>query len=274
MGRMMRNASSVQSVFVQLLAAVSFGASALTTVAIADEYASPERTAAAVGHYARARSLLVQALDEFEQGRKIARPDLLLDSEEFRISLVSRAEELNRVLDPQPKVTRSGVRFKGAPDLVRDPRSEKVSSGLSAPETKASNSNQADTFGLPGRGALAATAGKKEPAANKAIEKPKAAAIVRKKESRITVKTEPPAVNSEVLTIAPEAPAADVVSPDAPSIDSAVKPDANAAPAAAAHPAAADSGDEDPEVKQAIEQAIKERLDRIKAETDPVQVKQ
>lgn len=81
--------------------------------------ASPERTAAALGHYARARALLVEALAEFEQGKKLARPDLLIDSEEWRLDVISRTEELNRVLDPQPRVTRSGIRFQASGLLAR-----------------------------------------------------------------------------------------------------------------------------------------------------------
>lgn len=75
------------------------------------EAASEERATAARGHYARARAMLVEALTEFEAARKIATPDLLLDPEEWRLSIVTRTEELNRVLDPKPRVTRSGVRF-------------------------------------------------------------------------------------------------------------------------------------------------------------------
>lgn len=80
-----------------------------------ERYASLERSKDAVGHYARARAMLVRALQEFEEGRKLARPDLLLDAEEWRLSVISRAEELNRVLDPQPKVVRSGTRFSASP---------------------------------------------------------------------------------------------------------------------------------------------------------------
>ncbi|MCB0344399.1 MAG: hypothetical protein KDD66_04755 [Bdellovibrionales bacterium] len=87
--------------------------------AAADDYASAERVSAARGHYARARTLLVEALAEFERGRRIARPDILLDPEEWRLSVVSRTEELNRVLDPQPRVTRSGTRFKANSLLIQ-----------------------------------------------------------------------------------------------------------------------------------------------------------
>lgn len=84
-----------------------------TALAQYNEYnQSSERSTAARGHYAHARAHLVRALEEFEIARKLSRPDLLLDSEEWRLSVVSRTEELNRVLDPQPRVTRSGVRFK------------------------------------------------------------------------------------------------------------------------------------------------------------------
>lgn len=92
----------------------------------AEESASDERTQAAIGHYARARSLLVEALDEFESARKLARPDLLIDSEEWRISVISRTEELNRILDPQPRITRSGVRFQASNRQVSTPSSKNV----------------------------------------------------------------------------------------------------------------------------------------------------
>lgn len=88
----------------------------------ADTYASDQRKDAALGHYARARAMLVSALAEFEQGRKFARPDMLIDSEEWRLSIISRTEELNRVLDPKPRVTRDGVRFKANPLMIRRER--------------------------------------------------------------------------------------------------------------------------------------------------------
>lgn len=84
-----------------------------------ERYASLERSKAAVGHYARARAMLVRALQEFEEGRKLARPDLLLDSDEWRLSIISRAEELNRVLDPKPRVVKGGVRFSASPLKVQ-----------------------------------------------------------------------------------------------------------------------------------------------------------
>ena len=85
-------------------------------------YASGERNSVALGHYARARTMLVEALAEFEQARKMARPDMLLDPEEWRTSIISRTEELNRVLDPKPRVTRAGVRFRANNLLIRRER--------------------------------------------------------------------------------------------------------------------------------------------------------
>lgn len=84
------------------------------------QYVAPvEQAEAAKAHYAKARALLVEALQEFELGRRMARPDLLIDSEEWRISVVSRTEELNRVLDPQPRVTRGGVRIQANQRLIK-----------------------------------------------------------------------------------------------------------------------------------------------------------
>ncbi|MDD2943487.1 MAG: hypothetical protein PHC51_11055 [bacterium] len=86
---------------------------------MAESYASPERQETALGHYSRARTLLLEAVKEFEMGRKIARPDLLVDPEEWRISVISRTEELNRILDPKPRITRQGVRFSAEKLLIQ-----------------------------------------------------------------------------------------------------------------------------------------------------------
>lgn len=82
-------------------------------------YASEQRKNAALGHYARARTMMVEALAEFEQARKYARPDMMLDPEEWRLSVISRTEELNRLLDPRPRVTLDGVRFQANKLLIR-----------------------------------------------------------------------------------------------------------------------------------------------------------
>lgn len=82
------------------------------------EAAEGETLAKAVGHYARARSLLIEAVREFDRGAKTAKPDAILDSEEWRSSLVSRAEDLERILSPQPRVTKGGVKFEANTSLL------------------------------------------------------------------------------------------------------------------------------------------------------------
>jgi hypothetical protein len=62
---------------------------------------------------------MVEALAEFEQGRKYAQPDLLLDTEEWRLTTITLTEQLNRVIDPKPRVTKDGVIFRANPRLVR-----------------------------------------------------------------------------------------------------------------------------------------------------------
>ena len=84
------------------------------------ERASGEKLANAVGHYARARSLLIAAVNEFDKGYKIANPDAILDSKAWRGTLIDRAEELQKVLDPQPRVTRGGVKFSADPRLLNE----------------------------------------------------------------------------------------------------------------------------------------------------------
>jgi hypothetical protein len=80
--------------------------------------ADPEQTTEAVAHFARARSLIIAALHEFDKGRKIANPSELLDSAQWRNTLIDRAEDLDRVLDPQPRATKGGIRFEADPRLL------------------------------------------------------------------------------------------------------------------------------------------------------------
>lgn len=83
-------------------------------VASAQEFhgqASDQQSARAIGHYARARSLLIAAIREFDVGMKVAEPSTLLDPSGWRDSIAQRASELERVLDPQPRSTSSGVKF-------------------------------------------------------------------------------------------------------------------------------------------------------------------
>jgi hypothetical protein len=95
-----------------------------TTPAIADVRtrslgsARPEVAAEAVAHYARSRALLISAIHEFDKARKLAKPDELLDSTKWRNTLVDRAEDLERVLDPQPRITRGGIKFEADSRLL------------------------------------------------------------------------------------------------------------------------------------------------------------
>ena len=86
--------------------------------AVALGQADQETAVEAVAHYARARALLIAALNEFDTARKIARPDELLDPVKWRNTLIDRAEDLERVLDPQPKATRGGIKFSADPRLL------------------------------------------------------------------------------------------------------------------------------------------------------------
>ena len=81
-----------------------------------------EETAEAVAHFSRARSLIIAALHEFDKGRKIANPSELLDAVQWRNTLIDRAEDLDRVLDPQPRATKGGIKFEADPRLLPEAR--------------------------------------------------------------------------------------------------------------------------------------------------------
>ncbi len=76
----------------------------------------------AVGHYARARTLLVAAIREFDQANQMVNPDALLDADAWRKSLLERTEDLERILDPQPRVSAAGVRFNEEPSMLGEAR--------------------------------------------------------------------------------------------------------------------------------------------------------
>ncbi|MBX7139290.1 MAG: hypothetical protein K1X83_15050 [Oligoflexia bacterium] len=95
---------------------VAFALSAAVSAA-ADQAAVPlqkaqgENLSAAIGHFARSRSLIIAAINEFDQGLKLVNPDALMDAQAWRDSLAQRAKEIEHVLDPQPRASRGGVRY-------------------------------------------------------------------------------------------------------------------------------------------------------------------
>lgn len=94
------------------------GSAAAEARAVGVERADGARLASAVGHFARSRSLLIAALQEFDKGNAMVDPSAMLDAKEWRHSLIDRANDLERVLDPQPRATRSGVKFSPDSRLI------------------------------------------------------------------------------------------------------------------------------------------------------------
>jgi len=82
------------------------------------ERASVTELSKAMGHYSRARTLLIKAIQEFDLGNSTASPEAILDSAAWRKEVISRAQDLERVLDPQPRITKGGVRFEADSRLL------------------------------------------------------------------------------------------------------------------------------------------------------------
>jgi hypothetical protein len=104
---------SVVVVFFGLIAAVQADEPAAPA-----SFASPERVQAATGHYARAQKLLLEAMKEFDAGRKIARPDLVVNPEQWRGSVSAKADELSRLVSPQSRETAGGNRYRESSALL------------------------------------------------------------------------------------------------------------------------------------------------------------
>ena len=77
-----------------------------------------EKLAQATGHFARARSLLIASLVEFDKGLELANPDALFSSSEWRASVTARAREIEHILAPQPRETTGGIKFQADPRLL------------------------------------------------------------------------------------------------------------------------------------------------------------
>ncbi|MCB0309841.1 MAG: hypothetical protein KDD42_01320 [Bdellovibrionales bacterium] len=80
--------------------------------------ASSEKLSEAMGHYSRARALLIAAVNEFDKGLGKVNPEALLQVDNWRGSVIERARELERVLDPQPRASKGGVQYEPDPRLI------------------------------------------------------------------------------------------------------------------------------------------------------------
>lgn len=75
------------------------------------EKAEGPRLSKAVGHYSRARQLLLSAIREFDKGVKVASPEILIDITKWKESVGERAHDLETIIAPQPRVTKEGVTY-------------------------------------------------------------------------------------------------------------------------------------------------------------------
>ena len=218
---------------------------------IAEQSSTEERTDAAIGHYAKSRALLVEALEEFETARKLARPDLLIDPEEWRISVISRAEELNRILDPQPRITRSGTRFQANNRLVR-----RISKRDVNPLPLDSNSY----------GERSPSAAPKAPARKPASSAPKLETSSNRAKIQTPELTAKIAPTKEDITSSKTLVAAEKQTKEAVDIKPSNEPEANTSLKTHEAGVIADIKKEDPSVADMVEKVIESRVKKLKEE--------
>ncbi|MCB0328491.1 MAG: hypothetical protein KDD70_02475 [Bdellovibrionales bacterium] len=72
----------------------------------------------AVGHWARARKYMLLAIRELDSGLEDVDPSSVIDADELRSRMLDHIQVLDRVLDPQPRVTEGGVTFQAAPEFL------------------------------------------------------------------------------------------------------------------------------------------------------------
>ena len=258
-----------------VFATFSILASVSQSTAEAQRYASKQRSNVAVGHYARARAMMVEALKEFEQGRRLARPDLLVDSEDFRLRLVSLTEELNRLVDPKPRVTRQGAVFRANPRMVR-----RESDALPPVPGGPQDSNvygeaQRQQELEHARARMYENSPPKEAAETETVEEeaPEEEVVVQV-ENEPNHEPEAAAVEAPTEEPAPEQEAAHQQEPEADAIDAEEHEDLEdevAAESESPDEKYSEAGKEvskDQQIANSIEQAIQERLKNLEADTE------
>lgn len=72
----------------------------------------------ATAHYARSRSLILAAIDEFDKARQLADPSLLLNGDQWRAGLVEKAKQMERVIAPRAREADAGVALPGDSRLL------------------------------------------------------------------------------------------------------------------------------------------------------------
>lgn len=73
----------------------------------------------AAAHYQRSRAHLLSAIDEFNKASKLANPKMIMDVNAWRGAVSKSAQDLARILAPQPRHSVSGVKLESAPNLIK-----------------------------------------------------------------------------------------------------------------------------------------------------------
>lgn len=71
-------------------------------------------------HFTRAKMLMLQALREFDAGVKANPQAGSINSDTWRRTVVNSAQELDRLISPKARESRSGARFEAMPQLLSE----------------------------------------------------------------------------------------------------------------------------------------------------------
>lgn len=70
-------------------------------------------------HFIRAKSLLLSALKEFDEGTK-GNQELSMNSAAWRAEIIDRANELERVISPRARMSTTGAKFEAHSELLSE----------------------------------------------------------------------------------------------------------------------------------------------------------
>lgn len=87
---------------------------------LSSSFAADADKSRAEGHLSRSKGLLIAALREFDEAMKDMPEKSALNTTRWRDSVAERAEELERLISPNAREARGGIRYEAYPELLSE----------------------------------------------------------------------------------------------------------------------------------------------------------
>jgi len=88
-------------------------------ITVSNVSAQNQGTTKSEAHFMRAKSLLLAALREFDEGAN-ASPEISINSSSWKSEVRDKANELERIISPRARMSTSGAKFDAYPQLLSE----------------------------------------------------------------------------------------------------------------------------------------------------------